>query len=692
MVNHLSNKEKMMQDYIKELVKASYPNVDVRDNGAFMEMFGMPHIKMMLPLIDYADRIKLMQSIDNAELMSEEEMDEVSARKNVYRNLGEKAKGYIAFYFNDIPKSGVVTIPERTEIRSKQGLTYVTTVTRVFTEDQLVDMYDSETFRYKIVVEAEAEATGTDYNVEEGDITSSGTDLPFLDEVRNETRFLGGKNKETNAELAQRVKESIAAPNLGNTRGYEKYIRSFDNVEDVRVVGYGHPLMKRDIIGQYKPDGPFIQTVRDVHWGQKVDLYVRGKDLEEFEENLEVKFNAKRNHFEAVLTEKPVSDIISVKLYDPFGSNDDPDVNQSKLFIQEFHLEKDENFETMGTLKEKAYVVMEHEDLQNGSLVTVRYRKNSLIERIDSHMNQYEERPPATDVKIKEANKKFLHFGMVVKLKTGAGVRDKDKNLMFRQGYDAVKQLRMGEEMQYSDVLSPFVDTFNIGVDDTEQIIDYIHLPPQFLLLENDNRFLYHSLDEKRRSVIQFVCSLSQPLREIVDRYKDKVTVNDYFDIMHTFTYGHNIEDILTLLKKDAEDITDESVPVDYVRKARRLINNGLIPEMLSPAITYIQENEYFELANMNVYEYKQYSMDEMKEMFWTAQNIVNGPRERDEEGNVITNIDLDFKGGRWLDYTIFVAAITYVATLKTEDVLIGFLIEFLRKFTDNNKEIDLKL
>ncbi|MFL2450415.1 hypothetical protein, partial [Bacillus thuringiensis] len=135
--------------------------------------------------------------------------------------------------------------------------------------------------------------------------------------------------------------------------------------------------------------------------------------------------------------------------------------------------------------------------------------------------------------------------------------------------------------------------------------------------------------------------------------YKDIVTVNDYFDIMYTLTYGHNIEDVLTVLKKQSEEnLTDESIPVDYIRKARKLVNNGLIPEMLSPAVTTIQENEYFELANLNVYEYKQYVLSEVQQMLWTAQIIVNGPRERDENGEVITNIDLDFKGNRWVEYT----------------------------------------
>lgn len=693
MVNRLSDKEAMLINYVKELTKAAFPNVDTRDNGPFMEMIGMPHVKMMVPLIDYADRVKLTQSLDNADVMTEEEMDELAARKTVYRNLGEKAKGFVAFYFNDIPKSGVITIPERTEVRSKQGLTYVTDVTRMFTEDQLVDMYEPDTFRYKIVVLAIAEAPGKEYNAEEGDINTTGTDLPYLDEVKNEAKFTGGKDKETNEELAVRVRESVAAPNLGNTRGYERYLKSFENVEEVRVVGYGHPLMKRDIIGQYKPDGPFIQTIRDVHWGQKVDLYIRGKELEEYEENVEVKFNPKRNHYEAKLTEKPVWDIISVKLYDPFGSNDDPDVNQSKLFVRDFHLEKDENFETVGTLQENSVVIMEHEELQNGSLVQIRYRKNALIKRIDDHMNQYDERPPAEDVKIKEANKKFLHFSMTVRLKAGSGIRDKERNTMFRQGYDAVNSIRMGDELQYSDVLAPFVDTINIGVDESEQLVDYIDLPPQFLLLENDNRYLYHSLDEKRRFVIQSVCSLSKPLKNIIDQYKDRVTTYDFFDIMHVFTYQQNIEDVFAVLEKEAaQELTDESVPVNHIRKARSYIANGLVPKMLSPTVTTVQENEFFELANLSVYEYKKYNKDEVQQMLWTAQNIVNGPPDRDETGGIITHIDLDYKGQKWIDFSVFAAVVTFVSSLKPEDITMNSLIDFLRKYTNNNKEIDLKL
>ena len=107
MANDLTNQELIVKNFLKEALKAEFPNLDTSDSGAFMETFGFPHIKLMVPLLEVADRMKLTQSLDNAELLTEEEMDQLGASYFEYRLNGSYSNGYITLEFDDLPANAV---------------------------------------------------------------------------------------------------------------------------------------------------------------------------------------------------------------------------------------------------------------------------------------------------------------------------------------------------------------------------------------------------------------------------------------------------------------------------------------------------------------------------------------------------------------------------------------------------------
>jgi hypothetical protein len=195
--NDLSNKETIVQNYLKEVLKQEFPNLDLSDQGAFMEMFGFPHIKLLKPLIDFADRVKLTQSLDNASLMTEAEMDEYAAGKFFYRNPGSYASGYVYLSFDDIPANGTIQIPAGTEAQSKTGLLFSAVNTVVLKDTELATYYDPETFFYNIPVLFQAENPGVNYNVGQGEVTALTQPMDHLIQVINPSAFSGGVDRET---------------------------------------------------------------------------------------------------------------------------------------------------------------------------------------------------------------------------------------------------------------------------------------------------------------------------------------------------------------------------------------------------------------------------------------------------------------------------------------------------------------
>ena len=592
--NDLSNKENVVRMYMKELAKKEFPNLDLSESGAFMETFGTPHIKLLTPLLEYADRVKLTQSLDNAELMTTEEMDELGYREFMYRKTGQYATSVVNLFFDDIPSNGRIQISAGVEAVAKNDLRFRCVESLSLDEDQLANYYDPETFRYRIPVLFEAENTGAAYDVEEDEVNRLITPLPHFDECSNPMAFTGGVDRETNVEFANRIRETAMTPNLGVERGYIRFIRSFSPVKDVVVAGYGHPLMKRDVIGQ-NPPGRFSSNVDgDVHWGGKVDLHIKGKDLVETIETEQVTLNDD-NELIVPLETHPVHDVLEIQFSSPQYT--DPNLDPSFFYVQDFILMKDENPETEGTLNETAWVVIKDDRLDERAVATVRYRYNKVIQDIENELYLEDNRPPAADVLLKEARQKVMHGAMVVKLESVVGITQNDRSIIRQRLYEYVKDMPMGTELQFSDLTAPIYQVEE-GAASTK--VDYISLPSQFLLTDHDNKFLYYCLNEEKRKFVDEMMEKSLYFKDWIPYYKDSVTVYDFFDLMHVLTFQNIEKD--GWKKVGAKDYI-WGKKVYYIELAQRMIAYVSALQRLSPARWKTKENEYFELGNLTIFE-----------------------------------------------------------------------------------------
>lgn len=644
--NNLSKKEQMIYDYMKELMRVEFPDADLSDNGAFMETFGIPHVELLTPLVKFADRITLKQSIENADMMSVEEMDELGRRYYTYRDPGDKALGYATFVFLDIPTSGILSIRAGIRVTSKDDLGYRVVQTVTLNESQLVSYYDPDTFRYRIPVQIEAEATGKVYNAEIGSISNAESSLPDLEGVTNEIPITGGRDAETNVEFAKKIEETSFAPNLGINRGYNRFIRSFPEVEDVVIAGYGHPLMKRDIIGEFVNPGFFHQTVKNLHWGTKIDIYLRGRKLVETTEYLNVEKN-EDNKFIIRLSKKPVYDITEVRYYSDEGEQDNPDLDPNASMITSFVLRKEEDSETQGTLNENVWIELNDSRLTDNSNISVRYRYNSLLEEIHNKMYEGDKRPPTADVLAKQANEKYVYGGMVVKMNSPLGLRERDKSWIRQQSHQWIKKIKMGQEIQFSDITIPLTVQAEDSNDPT--LVDYIKLPFQIMVLENNNKYIHYCLSAEQRKVIEQFRTEKPYLFNVFERYKDYVTTYEFFDILHAFTFDSGLDEALAKLDFLSYEWGQR---VAGFKLAKEIMNKSFMLNRLSPTVHRTGENEYFELGDLFVYEDREYGVEEWKNSINSIHEIALMDRETDTYFEP-------------LELTLFCITIIYILTTK---------------------------
>lgn len=640
MVNDLSNKETLILNFIKEMLKSKFPNLDVSDEGAFMEQFGTPHVKLLMPLLEEADRIKLTQSLDNADLMTEEEMDELANNRYfTFRNAGDYSVGYATISFDDIPANGVIQIPSGAEAESKQGLRFRSNDTIVLSEEGLANYYDPDNFQYNIPVFFIAENPGAAYNIKENELTKMVTPLPHLAEITNNISFTGGVDKETNLELANRIKETAGTPNVGVERGWKLWGMKFTDVKDIIVAGMGHPLMQRDIIG-ITPPGRFSSHVDpNVHWGGKIDLHIRGKKLAEHVDTKQLTLN-EDGELVVELSKHPTEDVVEIT----FTSSryTDPDLDPSFFIARDFLLMKDENRETIGTLNEKSWVIVMDDRLDATDVVSVRYRYNQLIEDMNNSLYEEDNRPPASDVLLKEAKKKYIHSAMVLRLDTVIGIQEKDRSIIRQRLYNWINQMGTGTEIQFSDLNAPIYENSDDSIDTK---VDYISLPSQFIVTDYHNKYLFYSLDQDKRDFLEKVQEQSMYFAQWISYFKDNVTIDDFFDLMHALTY-QNVEKDAWKNLSFRDHIWGKKV--NYINVAKRMLAYVNSIQRLSPSKWTTEQNNYFELGNLMIYEDVQYAESELENVVTLFETIAN-PGE------------IDYNTDNILHLTVFCSVMLYV-------------------------------
>jgi hypothetical protein len=202
--------------------------------------------------------------------------DRLAANAFTTRLGATKAKGRAIFYTTNPPTTDI-TIDAGEIISTLTGqnspATNFQTLSSITFVAKNKDLYFNKTQqRYELQVDIEAVDAGTNGNKTANTIINTKR-TGWL--VTNPFSTYGGKEKESNADLADRAILAFGPLDVGTLNGYERTMKNSLNVEDVIVIDAGDVLMQRD-----------YDDVRNKHVFGKVDIYFQGEELEEFTEDI----------------------------------------------------------------------------------------------------------------------------------------------------------------------------------------------------------------------------------------------------------------------------------------------------------------------------------------------------------------------------------------------------------------------
>jgi hypothetical protein len=220
-----------------------------------------------------ADNVKALQSIRTAEGLADsvdrdEAVDNLLSNLFISRKSGRESRGVISITFTQ-PTS--ITISPEDKF-SKGGLAYKSDSTSVltYTSDDMTAVYDAngDVSYYMVSFNAISEGTGVEYDAEPGLFSGTTLNNPFISQVENFYRFIGGRSTETTDELLERAPSALTVRDLVTDRAIKTVLLdTFASLDKVTVIGYGDAEMHRDRVTT-------LGTPLNFHLGGHIDIYV----------------------------------------------------------------------------------------------------------------------------------------------------------------------------------------------------------------------------------------------------------------------------------------------------------------------------------------------------------------------------------------------------------------------------------
>jgi uncharacterized phage protein gp47/JayE len=205
---------------------------DTRVGTVLREGFLAPVASQLEEAFSRTDAVELNQSISSAESITEEALERVAANFGLARFPGSPASGFVRFSRFNVPVAPI-PIPSGTVVSTSDIGDFLGFKTISAATLSNISPQDPVTGAFFVDVAVVATASGSDGNVEADTIRFHS--VPGVDEVTNINPLSGGKNQQTNSELAELI-AARAQGNLGTRGGYEGLVRSNFSVDDMEII------------------------------------------------------------------------------------------------------------------------------------------------------------------------------------------------------------------------------------------------------------------------------------------------------------------------------------------------------------------------------------------------------------------------------------------------------------------------
>lgn len=205
--------------------------------------------------------------LKNAEIMSPEDLDSFGESFGVVRGGATSSTGSVFFRTPSAPSTDI-TIPVGIPVSTistpadPNPVGFVTTKTVVFPAANAASFFDVQSGNYEIEVPIKAVLPGTQGRVAANTIRTLQRQVPGFQIITNKAPTIGGRDSESNAEYAARIRLVIRGAERATRGGLERFALNDQRVIDAAVVQGNDKLMVR------------AESVAGA-----VDVYVLGEDV-----------------------------------------------------------------------------------------------------------------------------------------------------------------------------------------------------------------------------------------------------------------------------------------------------------------------------------------------------------------------------------------------------------------------------
>jgi len=236
--------EQVKNNLVNQILQ-NFPTAEVDTGSVLRDVFVDPQSVQIAALSEEIDYVHYLNTfVQNADKISEEDLDEIGATYNVARSSGDIATGSITFQSLTKPTQDIQIGADD----GSGGISVKTLITEggnsyEFTTTQTVYLktdatYNTEHGCYEVTAPIKATIAGSEYNLGIGTIKILVNGIASITSVYNYTPTTGGTDRQTNIEYAESIQDAILGSSKNIEAGINSVLKSIDGVQEVKTL---HP-------------------------------------------------------------------------------------------------------------------------------------------------------------------------------------------------------------------------------------------------------------------------------------------------------------------------------------------------------------------------------------------------------------------------------------------------------------------
>ena len=260
------------KQYIKNVIKAQYPSLDISEGSPLSELFVNPSSAIFDPALTQINYLLDNLGLKDPEQIHPLELEAITSNFLIYRNLGIPSTGYVELFYGTAQS---LLIPVGTKFTTADGTEFITTTAIQISSTAMAN----NTWRFPLYstgqVPVSAVLTSTLAIGPEEIVDTDFSPAPVL--VTNSTGFSISTVTETNTELAARLIKAVLNRSLASAASIDALLtENFPSIRQTLVIGPTDERMTRDL---FESGIEALQNYKVVDFRGKVGASVDALDV-----------------------------------------------------------------------------------------------------------------------------------------------------------------------------------------------------------------------------------------------------------------------------------------------------------------------------------------------------------------------------------------------------------------------------